>query len=224
MQGLLSLILYVLMATHFAWGQVQAPQQYAEINIDKDVSQVCKKFEGQKAFEENGKPVLITCELAKQQYLSILSYLKNTNKPVFTNFDDMLKGIGEKDFYSVFRKKDIESCESQKLDPQKPLSVKANNVVKAMTCTMGDMNLVFFMNERDQIIKTRCQIGVGARIYRDVYDRYFGKFKRSASTLNYNLMVAEFFAKAAKTVDGKFVKTEFEDNNFIITFLNPVFN
>ncbi len=219
--GYLCLVISLLSTTHLVWGQPQALQKPPELNIDKDVSQVCKKFEGQKAFEENGKPVLITCELAKQQYLSILSYLKNANKPVFTNFDEMLKRIGEKDFYSVFRKKEVESCEPQKLEAQ---NSKATKITKALACVIGDMNLVFFINDRDQIIKTRCQIGVGARIYRDVYDQYFGKFKHPGSTLNYNLMVAEFFAKASKTVDGNFVKTEFEDNNFIITFLNPTFN
>jgi len=36
--------------------------------------------------------------------------------------------------------------------------------------------------------------------------------------------VAELFAKASKTVDGQYVKTEFDNNNFVITFLNPTFN
>ena len=192
-----------------------------ELNFDKDVQQICKKFEGQKAFEDNGRTVLITCDLVKQQYISVLKYLKNSNKPVFSNFDEMLRRIGEKDLYSVFRKKEIESCEPYKISP--PPS-KEQKFTKGLSCVLGDMSLLFCMNDKDQIRTTQCQSGIGARIYQDVYDQYFGKFKHQASTLNYNLMVAELFAKASKTVDGQYVKTEFDNNNFVITFLNPTFN
>ncbi len=210
------LVLFALLFTthNLVWAQT-------EPNLDKDVQQICKKFEGQKAFEDNGKSVLITCELVKQQYISILKYLKNSNKPVFANFDEMLRRIGEKDLYSVFRKKEIESCEPYKISLSQS---KDQKFTKGLSCVLGDMSLLFFMNDKDQIIKTQCQIGIGARIYQDVYDQYFGKFKHQASTLNYNLMVAELFAKASKTVDGQYVKTEFDNNNFVITFLNPTFN
>lgn len=191
------------------------------VSVDKDVAEVCHKFEGQKAYEDNGRSVLITCEFTKQQYLSILNYLKNTNKPVFANFDEMLKRIGEKDFSTVFRKKDTEDCEPLKDRLAVQQTPKAT---KALSCVMGDMNLTFFLNDKDQIIKTKCQVGVGGRIYQNVYDQYFGKFKHTSATLNYNLLVAELFTKAAKSVDGQYVKTEFIDNNFVITFLNPSFN
>jgi hypothetical protein len=190
-------------------------------SIDKDVAEVCHQFESQKAYEENGKSVMITCELTKQQYLSIINYLKNTNKPVFSNFDDVLKRIGEKDFSTVFRKKDTQDCEPLR---DKSALQKTPNATQALSCVMGDMNLTFFLNDKDQILKTKCQVGVGGRIYQNVYDQYFGKFKHTSATLNYNLMVAQLFAKASRWVDGAYVKTEFTDNNFVITFLNPSFN
>ena len=183
--------------------------------------EVCHKFDAQKAYDDNGKAVMITCDLTKQQYLSIINYLKNSNKPVFSNFDEMLKRIGEKDIYTVFRKKDLEDCEPLK---DKVAVQKTPNSTKAISCVMGDMNLTFFLNEKDQILKTKCLVGVGGRIYQNVYDQYFGKFKHASATLNYNLMVAELFAKASRWVDGQYVKTEFIDNNFVITFLNPTYN
>ena len=191
------------------------------VSVEKDVAEVCRKFDQQKAYEENGKSVFINCELTKQQYLSIINYLKNTNKPVFSNFDEMLKRVGEKDFSSVFRKKDTEECEPLR---DKTAIQKTPNATKALNCVMGDMTLTFFLNEKDQILKTKCQVGVGGRIYQNVYDQYFGKFKHTSARLNYNLMVAELFVRASKWVDGSYVKTEFIDNNFVITFLNPTFN
>jgi len=190
-------------------------------SVEKDVAEVCRKFDAQKAYDDNGKAVYINCEFTKQQYLSIINYLKNTNKPVFSNFDEMLKRVGEKEFSSVFRKKDTEDCEPLR---DKNALQKTPNATKALSCVMGDMNLVFFLNDKDQILKTKCQVGVGGRIYQNVYDQYFGKFKHPSATLNYNLMVAELFVKASKWVDGPYVKTEFIDNNFVITFLNPTFN
>jgi len=190
-------------------------------SMDRDVAEVCRKFDSQKAYEENGKSVPITCELTKQQYLSIIRYLKNIDKPVFSDFYEMLKRIEEKDFATVFRKKDTEDCSALK---DKLAVQQTPNSPKALSCVMGDMNLTFFLNDKDQIIKTKCEIGIGARIYQNVYNQYFGKFKHASATLNYNLMVAELFAKASKSVDGPYVRTEFMNNNFIITFLNPSFN
>jgi hypothetical protein len=212
--------LFVLLLTAFLSAPLLAATDI-NTSIEKDVAEVCHKFDSQKAYDENGKPVFITCDFTKQQYLSIINYLKNTNKPVFSNFDDMLKRIGEKDFSTVFRKKDTEDCEPLK---DKAAIQKTPNSTKALSCVMGDMNLTFFLNDKDQIIKTKCQVGIGGRIYQNVYDQYFGKFKHTSATLNYNLLVAELFTKASHFVDGVYVKTEFIDNNFVITFLNPTFN
>lgn len=190
-------------------------------NPSRDVHEVCAKYEQRKAYDENAKPVLITCEMADKQYRSIINYLKNNKQPVFAALGDMLKRVGERGFYEVFRKKDIEDCEST----QALASAETKAGVKTqLRCVMGDMNFTFSLNEKNQILKTKCEFGVGARIYQNVYDQYFGKFKHVNPTLNYNLMVAEFFAKAAPLVDGEFVRTEFVNNNFIVTFVNPTFS
>jgi hypothetical protein len=67
-------------------------------------------------------------------------------------------------------------------------------------------------------------MGIGSRMYQDVYDQYFGKFKHANATLNYNLLVAELFAKASPSVDGPLIKTAFVDNAFVLVFLNPTFH
>jgi hypothetical protein len=197
------------------------PTSVPTINLERDSLEVCKKYEHQKAYDSGAGPVMISCELARQQYESIVRYLKNTNKPVFANFDEMLRRIEERSFETVFRKKDTESCTP--LKDQNEIQ-KTPKSTKALSCVMGDMNLTFFLNDKDQIIKTRVEIGIGARIYQSVYDQYFGKFKHPGATLNYNLMVAEFFARASVLVDGRYVNTAFKNNGFVITFLNPSFN
>ena len=36
-------------------------------SVEKDVAEVCRKFDAQKAYDDNGKAVYINCEFTKQQ-------------------------------------------------------------------------------------------------------------------------------------------------------------
>ena len=85
------------------------------------------------------------------------------------------------------------------------------------------MQVSFILNAQDQVLRTVVRIKQNSDTFKKMLESS-SRANQQNETNEYKNMTYDAIAKASAKVDGKYIKTDYYNNEFIITFLNKEVN
>ena len=171
--------------------------------VEQDIKILCGKYTGIDQYKNQNSKV--SCEAIRSGYMYIYNSLQ---KPIFSDLAGVFDNFKKNTFQSVI-KKDISKCN------------RLNSY--EYSCLIGDMQVSFILNAQDQVLRTVVRIKQNSDTFKKMLESS-SRANQQNETNEYKNMTYYAIAKASAKVDGKYIKTDYYNNEFIITFLNKEVN